>query len=93
MKTKAPRILKLVEVLEITKLSQASLYRLAKTEPRLAPFKLGEQASAWVAEDVESWLLERIASKISDGIKATSHARATRNQRVKPVTTPKKGTT
>lgn len=72
-----PRVIKLAQVLELTKLSVASLYRLAKSEDRLAPFKLGERASAWEAPKVESWLRERIAAKPADSAKASVAARAT----------------
>ena len=72
-----PRILKLAEVLKLTKLSAASLYRLARSDDRLKPFKLSTCASAWEAPKVESWLRERIAAKPGDAAKATTAARAT----------------
>lgn len=76
-----PRVLKLSEVLGITKLSQASLYRLAKSDDRLSPFKLGEHASGWEAQGVEGWLRERIAAKSADSAKATGAAKKIRSFR------------
>ena len=79
-----PRVLKLAQVLELTKLSVASLYRLAKDEERLKPFKLGERASAWEAPKVESWLQERITAKPGDAAKATTAAKATEKMKRVP---------
>ena len=58
-----PNILKISQVLEITKLSAPTLYRLAKNDSRLAPFKLGERASGWEAQKIKSWLDDRIRAK------------------------------
>ena len=55
-----PNILKISQVLVALKMSAPTLYRLAKEDARLRPFKLGERASAWEAAKVKSWLDDRI---------------------------------
>lgn len=72
-----PQVLKLSEVLQLTKLSHASLYRLAKQDDRLKPFKLAVRASGWEAEGISAWLEERIAAKPVDAVHATRAAQLT----------------
>jgi prophage regulatory protein len=62
------RFLKRPEVERMTALSRSSIYdKMAKDEfPK--PLKIGQRSVAWYYEDIEAWMLERIAiSKKSQG--------------------------
>lgn len=52
--------IRLREVKARTSMSKSTIYALAKRDEFPKPVKLGEQASAWVLEEVESWQRERI---------------------------------
>lgn len=54
------RALRLPEVLRITGLPRATMYRWAATGRFPKPFKLGPRASAWDSMAVEAWLAERM---------------------------------
>ncbi|WP_297813525.1 AlpA family transcriptional regulator [uncultured Methylophaga sp.] len=58
------QLIKLPEVIKLTGLSSASVYRLAAAKKFPSPIKLspGGRSSAWVAEEVQSWIDERIAA-------------------------------
>jgi prophage regulatory protein len=55
-------LLRLPAVIERTGLSRSSIYRAeaAGTFPRHV--KLGAQASAWLASDIDRWIAERVAA-------------------------------
>ena len=55
-----PRLLRRPDVLGLTGLSHASIYR-DPTFPR--PVKLGERASAWIEAEVRAWIEARIAER------------------------------
>lgn len=48
-------------VMEASGLSRATIYRLAAEGKFPRPFKLAERASAWDADAVEQWLIDRMA--------------------------------
>lgn len=56
----ANHILKIKEVKSLTKLSKASVYRLAKLGEFPSPIKLGERSSGWVSSEIEAWIESRI---------------------------------
>jgi len=61
--TPAPvRLIRLPEVMHITGLSRASIYRLsdAGTFPR--PRKIGARASAWSSVEIDGWIAARLAA-------------------------------
>ena len=55
-------IMKLPEVLELTKISRTTLYRLMETGEFPRPIKLGQRARAWRVEEVMNWLETRAES-------------------------------
>jgi prophage regulatory protein len=63
MSTTLPRLLRLPEVLKLTGLSKAALYRATAAGTFPKPVKLTERSSAWVAGEVETWILQRIESR------------------------------
>lgn len=54
-----PRILRLAEVMRITRLSKATVYRQIHTGSFPRPVKLGPRAVGWLAGEVFEWLAER----------------------------------
>ncbi len=56
----SPRLMRMPEVLKLTGLSHASIYR-TPTFPK--PVRIGERASAWVAAEVCEWIEARIKQR------------------------------
>ena len=50
-------------VLEVTALSQATLYGLMSTGRFPRPLRVGKRAVRWLERDIELWLEERIAER------------------------------
>lgn len=59
------KLIKLPEVIEITTLSRASIYRLIAEGKFPKQVKLSTRACAWIEQDVLSWLNGRINSRYS----------------------------
>ena len=57
--TITPQILRLPEVLTITRVSKATIYRLLNTGGFPRPIKLGERCVGWHRAEVNSWLESR----------------------------------
>lgn len=55
------RIIKLTEVIRITGLSRSSIYRKLNEKSFPVPVPLGHKAVGWVEDEVQQWILERIA--------------------------------
>ena len=55
----ATAILRRPDVERLTRLSKATIYRLAKSGEFPTPIRLGVRAVAWRASDVEAWLASR----------------------------------
>lgn len=66
------RLIKLKEVLNLTALSRASVYRMMADGKFPSSVSLGERSVGWVEEEILSWIEERIAAR-DDG-KNTSAA-------------------
>lgn len=61
-----PALLRLPEVRQRTGLSTNSVYRLGAAGKFPRPIKIGPRASAWVEEEIDAWIEQRIqASRIS----------------------------
>lgn len=61
--TAAPlRLIRLPEVMHITGLSRASVYRLAEAGTFPRPRKIGARASAWSSAEVDGWVAARLAA-------------------------------
>jgi len=56
----APRFLSLPQVVELTSLSQASVYRYMNLRDFPRPIPIGVQRVAWLEHEVRSWMNERM---------------------------------
>lgn len=61
------QLIKLPDVIELTGLSSSSVYRLSASGSFPSPIKLtpGGRSSAWVADEVNQWVADRIAASRS----------------------------
>ena len=50
------RVIKLAQVIEITSLSSATIYRLIKTGQIPKQLKLAQRSSGWLLEEINNWL-------------------------------------
>ena len=50
------RVIKLAQVIEITSLSSATIYRLIKTGQFPKQLKLAQRSSEWLLEEINNWL-------------------------------------
>ncbi len=55
------RLVRIREVEKICSLSRASIYNAIKHGTFPAPIKTGPRASAWIMQEVEGWVEQRIA--------------------------------
>jgi prophage regulatory protein len=74
---------KIAAVQAKTLLSASSVYRLMSRGEFPQSVKLGDNLSAWLDEDVDRWLEDRIASRVSDHDRASAVQRE-RARRGKP---------
>jgi prophage regulatory protein len=59
--TPSPRVLRLPDVLNITHLSRSQIYRMEAEGKFPRRISLSQRTTAWVAQEVEEWLRERVA--------------------------------
>lgn len=59
----APEFIRIRDVMAMTGLSRASIYRLSAADQFPKPLKLSERASAWVRHEVETWVHAKIANR------------------------------
>lgn len=57
------RIMRLTEVMDTVGLGRSSIYKLAAEGSFPKSVSLGGSATGWVSDEVESWILERIAER------------------------------
>ncbi|NLC61095.1 MAG: AlpA family transcriptional regulator [Gammaproteobacteria bacterium] len=57
-----PRFLRLPEVVRITGLSKATIYRQVKAGEFPGQRKIGARASAWLSSEVDAWMAARLAA-------------------------------
>jgi prophage regulatory protein len=55
------RLVRIHEVMQICSLSRSSIYNAIKLGTFPAPVKTGPRASAWIKQEVEGWVEQRIA--------------------------------
>lgn len=55
-------ILRIHDVVAVTRLSRSTIYRLIQAGQFPKPIKLTERASGWQYEAVEQWLRDRISA-------------------------------
>lgn len=59
------KFLRLRAVIEVTGLAKSSIYAKAKDGTFPAPFKIGERAAAWDADEVAAWQAARIKDRVA----------------------------
>lgn len=64
------QLIKLPDVIKLTGLSSSSIYRLASNGEFPKPIKLtaGGRSSAWVVDEVNKWVDERIQASRTDEV-------------------------
>ena len=60
------QVIKLPEVLQLTKVSKSKWYGEIKKGNAPKPIKLGDRAVGWVMDDVNEWLEQRIKQSKQD---------------------------
>lgn len=58
----ANKILRITQVMEITGLKKATVYLHMKQGTFPRQIKLGPKAAGWLASDIQSWIIGRIAA-------------------------------
>jgi prophage regulatory protein len=58
------KLIKLPQVMQITTLSRATVYRLIAKGEFPKQIKLSERASAWIEHEVHEWLDNRINNRV-----------------------------
>jgi len=57
------RLIRLKEVMAMTGLARATVYKYIKAEMFPASVSLGERAVAWVESEIEEWIEKRIEER------------------------------
>lgn len=57
---KIMRLIKIKEVIKITSLSRATIYKYMAEDSFPKPVSLGAKAVAWVEDEVENWIMDKI---------------------------------
>jgi prophage regulatory protein len=55
------RVLRIGDVIHKTALSRSRIYRLIADKAFPKPFRLGLRAAGWIEDEIDDWLLDRIA--------------------------------
>ncbi len=51
-----PKLLKIKEVIKLTRLSKTTIYQMAKDGQFPKPMKLGKRSSGWFEHEIEQWM-------------------------------------
>ncbi|KFF50376.1 MULTISPECIES: helix-turn-helix transcriptional regulator [Halomonadaceae] len=57
------RLIKLKDVTSLTGLARSTIYKYISEERFPKPVSLGERNVAWVEEEIQDWILEKIAER------------------------------
>ena len=57
------RLIKIKEVIKMTSLSRATIYKYMADDSFPKPVSLGTKAVAWVEDEVENWIVEKIEAR------------------------------
>ncbi len=57
------RLIKIKEVIKMTSLSRATIYKYMADGSFPKPVSLGAKAVAWVEDEVENWIVEKIEGR------------------------------
>jgi prophage regulatory protein len=55
------QMLRIEDVIGLTTLSRSSIYAMIERQEFPRGVKIGRRATAWIPEDIENWIQERIA--------------------------------
>jgi prophage regulatory protein len=59
---RGPELLRLPEVKARTRLGRSTIYDMIQRRGFPAPIKLGERSVAWLGDEVEAWIAEKIGA-------------------------------
>ena len=68
------KFLRLTEVTARVGLAESTLYAKVARKEFPAPVKIGPRASAWLEEEVEKWMADRIAASRGPKVEESRHA-------------------
>jgi prophage regulatory protein len=57
------RLIKLKDVTSLTGLARSTIYKYISEERFPKPVSLGERNVAWVEEEIQDWILEKVAER------------------------------
>lgn len=57
------RIIRLKDVMATTGLGRSSIYKYAQEDSFPKPVSLGGRSSGWIQDEVEEWVIEKIAQR------------------------------
>ena len=57
------RLIKIKEVIKMISLSRATIYKYMADDSFPKPVSLGTKAVAWVEDEVENWIVEKIEAR------------------------------
>ncbi len=60
---KRPRLIRLKEVMHITGLARATIYKYIKAKTFPMSVSLGDRAVAWVESEIDKWIEDRIVER------------------------------
>jgi prophage regulatory protein len=61
--TQSRQLLRISDVMERTALSRSYIYAKVKRGAFPAPISLGYKCSRWLAEDIDAWIVQHMASE------------------------------
>lgn len=57
------KLIKITEVMNVTTLSRATIYKYMASERFPKPVCLGGRAVAWVEEEIQDWIAQRVSER------------------------------
>lgn len=57
------KLIKITEVMNVTTLSRATMYKYMDLGRFPKPVPLGGRAVAWVADEIDDWIAQRVAER------------------------------
>ena len=60
------KLIKLTEVMASTGLARSTVYKYIKTGTFPKPVPQGERAVAWLENEIQEWIMERVAERDND---------------------------
>ncbi|MBA3988524.1 MAG: transcriptional regulator [Idiomarina sp.] len=64
------KLIKIKEVMNVTTLSRATIYKYMASGRFPKPVSLGGRAVVWVKEEVEDWVAQRVSERDEETVKS-----------------------